>query len=349
VPVADAITPASRVTFVPFLLRPGEGHALLGRADGSEWIEVDPVGAAVVDELDRGATLSEVQARIEANAGQSVDVPGFVGELARLGWIAEVGVDSVQRSTRRSADRAASPWPWRVVSIAAILALAEVAVALGSRRLPLPRGSDVLLATPSVPLSVGILFTAVLGVLTIHELAHVLVGRLYGLTPRVSLGRRAAFLVAQTDLTGVWALPPGLRWRPVAAGPIADAGVLAAGALALQHAPLDSTIGQVARMVAAIAAAQLLWQFQWYLRTDGYFLLSLLTGAPNLRETSWDWVGSFIRARPEGSDGASTPRATRATTVYLLSLPLAAAATAILWADLILPFFARIVAMLGGS
>ena len=102
-------------------------------------------------------------------------------------------------------------------------------------------------------------------------------------------------------MRGIWALERALRWRPLAAGMMLDAWLLAAGVLA--GAPV----------LVATAFARLLWQCQARLRTDVHFLYAALTGAMNLRETT----AAIVLRRPtrlsrsELRPGAGTSRCSR--------------------------------------
>jgi hypothetical protein len=93
-----------------------------------------------------------------------------------------------------------------------------------------------------------------------------------------------------------------------------------------------------------VLAARIIWQAQWYLRSDLYFIFAVQRGAVNLRHTARLWLLAHLvartstgrRARSElSSEPASDVAAAR---MYCLSLPIACLATAALWGWLIVPF-----------
>lgn len=329
------LTPESRVSFVPLIVRHRTPRAMLGRANSSELIELDPVGIDAIEHLDRGLSVSEVQVELaRTHSGQLLDVLGFARELEQLGFIEHV--DLVVRPGRVGSPpgSASGAWRWRLFSAICLGACACVAWLLLARGVRVPNGADLLLrgAPPAVALGLAVLC----GVLTVcvHETAHVLVGRLYGLRPTLRLSRRLIWSVAETELTGVWLLPATRRWRPVAAGPMADLVVLA---VSLLLAEMAAPLAPLARVLSAVALLQLVWQLQWYLRTDTYFLMCVLADVVQLREAAWSWLRGF----------RLSARERMVARAYLVSLPVAGLATLTLIGWFGLPLVQQIIQVLG--
>ena len=303
--------PETHVRLVPFEMLDRRDKVLVGRDGGADWIVLDPAGAEILAALDRGVP-------VEALEGAAP----LVRELEAIGFVASIGAVHAGSSRVAAAGRGPrSSWPWRAFAGASLAAVGLAAWAYGSGRAPLPSGADLLLSGLPVPIALAVLVATLMATSALHELAHVLAGRHFGLRPRVQVGAR----VARTDLHGIWALEPALRWRPLAAGMMVDAWILAAAALA--GAP----------MVAASVLSRTLWQLQYFLRTDVHFLFAALTGALNLRET----VGLMLRRSPRLAGLA--PSEVRAARAYVALLPLAAAATVALWLWMLVPL-ARSVA-----
>lgn len=284
---------------------------LVGRDGGADWIVLDPVGAEILAALDRGVPV------------EALDGAGpLVRELEAIGFVAAVGaVHAGSNRVRAAARGPRSPWPWRAFAGGSLAALAFAVLAFATGRARLPGGADLLAGGLPVPFALALLVATLMASSLPHELAHVLAGRHYGLRPRVKVGAN----VARTELHGLWALERGLRWRPLAAGMMVDAWLLAAAVCA--GAPL----------LAASVLCRTLWQLQFYLRTDVHFLFAALTGALNLRET----VGLVLRRSPRLRTTA--PSEVRAARAYVAALPLAGAATVALWLWMLVPL-ARSVA-----
>jgi hypothetical protein len=93
----------------------------------------------------------------------------------------------------------------------------------------------------------------------------------------------------------------------------------------------------------------MIWQAQWYLRTDIYFLFAVLNGAVNLRRTARLWLrvnllGRTATGRNAASELHHEPASeVAAARMYCLSLPAAFLATAALWGWFIIPFGQTVV------
>jgi hypothetical protein len=337
------VTPASRIRFVPFTVLHRADKVLIGRADGSEWLELDAAGGQAMLDLDEGYRLGQVQQRLLTGLGEQVDIAAFVDGLASLGFVA--GVDGEHSSSRiaRPPAPVRPSWPW-----VAILMLTAATAGYGgwlvaSHQVALPRGSDLLLPHMPLPVALIVALLTGAGLMTVHELAHLLVGRYYGLSPHIGLGRRGVWLVAQADLTGVHALDRSLQWRPIAAGPMADLLIFSLSIVLLYVGGDEAGFAPIARLLAAIAAVQLLWQLQWYLRTDVYFMFAVLTRTTALRRNAWRSATHLARPWREPAGKAMPEHERVAARVYVLSLPVALLATYLMWQWVLLPFARELV------
>jgi putative peptide zinc metalloprotease protein len=167
-------------------------------------------------------------------------------------------------------------------------------------------------------------------IILLHELAHLVTARALGVPGRMSFGTRLQFLVAQTDVSGVWASPRWKRMTVYLSG-IAVNIVVAATAILVRVAVGPHTPG--GRVWAAVAVLSLLFippQLLLFMRTDLYFVLQDLTGCRNLYADGSAyvrWWGHGVRyaitragARP-GDPGAAIPaRERRALFGYALVL-----------------------------
>jgi hypothetical protein len=91
-------------------------------------------------------------------------------------------------------------------------------------------------------------------------------------------------------------------------------------ALSLLLAEIAAPLAPLAQVVSTVALAQLVWQLQWYMRTDAYFLMCVLADVVQVREAAWSW----FRRTPLSGRELTVARA------YALSLPIAGLATLIL-------------------
>jgi len=129
----------------------------------------------------------------------------------------------------------------------------------------------------------------------IHEFCHLLAARAVGVKARIGIGNRLWVLVAETDLTGLWAVPRNQRYLPLLAGPISD-GVFASLIIFVLYIqdhgrlPLSSGMVEIVRACLLLYLARLLWQFFFFVRTDLYYVIALFFGCKSLMKDTQRFV-----------------------------------------------------------
>ncbi|HLG75774.1 MAG TPA: hypothetical protein VKX46_05130 [Ktedonobacteraceae bacterium] len=331
----EQIYPAMRVRFVPFTLAQNERQAVIGRNHNSDYLEFEAIGGEIISRLDAGKTIAEVQREVEALAATDVDVASFVEDLQALGYVTLLDPEEIHPGSARvslaSRSRINSIC-WRGFLALSSLALLFTIVTLFRQPSLLPPASALILpATPLIGALLALLLVDSI-VTAFHEGAHVLVGRWHGLSPRIKMGRRGLWFVIETDLTGVWQLEKRWRWQPIVAGLMSDMTLAALALLVTQHTEPYTFPHDVAHMALLLILAKMLWQCQWYLRTDLYFLFAALGDIGDLSQLAWQ------RLRQRTAAGQSATDAGRlASRLYLFSLPIALCATGVLLLWFVLP------------
>jgi len=116
----------------------------------------------------------------------------------------------------------------------------------------------------------------------------------------MGISNRLWYLVAETDLTGLWALPKRKRYLPFLAGVLIDAvsgSLLVLALFALEHHWLTLPIFTV-RMLRALVLSywlRILWQSFLFVRTDFYFVIVSLLNCKNLLKDTEDFVRNLAR------------------------------------------------------
>ena len=138
-----------------------------------------------------------------------------------------------------------------------------------------------------------------LAVIAVHEMAHFIAARAVGVSCRFGFGTRLWVPVAETDMTGVWAVPRRRRYLPFLAGPIVDATgaalcvlvklVAASGWITVPHGGLRFVDG-----LLLIYLLGLLWQCYLFVRTDFYYVLANLLRCKNLMEDTSVFVRNLV-------------------------------------------------------
>jgi hypothetical protein len=135
--------------------------------------------------------------------------------------------------------------------------------------------------------------------LFLHEMGHLIGARAVGVPARLGIGHRLWILVAETDLTGLWAVPPKRRYLPLLAGPFIDLLSLSFLVLAFwaqKHGRIDvpPLVLGFARAAAFSYILRLLWQCFFFVRTDFYYVLIVRLGSMNLMRNTEVYLRSRL-------------------------------------------------------
>jgi hypothetical protein len=149
---------------------------------------------------------------------------------------------------------------------------------------------------------------ATIPLVLLHESFHALAGRRLGLPSTLTIGRRFYYLVGETRLDSLFSVPKRKRYLPFLAGTIADVVVLSAltliaGILHSRGFPAWSSGFCLA--IAFALVLRLIWQVQFYLETDFYYVISHAMRCPDLHQAAKFYVKTRVfrllhRAPPQG-------------------------------------------------
>jgi putative peptide zinc metalloprotease protein len=126
----------------------------------------------------------------------------------------------------------------------------------------------------------------------VHEMWHWMAGRAIGVPAVFRVSYRGVYLVFETDLTQLVALPRRRRYGPFLAGMAFDVTMLAAALGARLLAELGLNLPPLLdRLLGAVVLIQVLgitWQWAGiFLRSDGYAVLANLLRCHDLYRVSW--------------------------------------------------------------
>lgn len=272
-----------RLSFLP----EGDG-VVVGNAAADSYAVLPVDGAELLRRLAEGMTPRAAATWYADTYGEEVDIAELLADLAELGLVT---LPDTEDATIPSSS---APIRWQrlgraLFSPVALLAYAALIVA----------AAVVAVAQPDLrPHYRAIFFTDYLTVVTIvlavgqwplialHESAHALAGRRLGLQSRLTISYRLQYLVFETVMDGLVTVPRRKRWVPMLAGIGMD--LVAMALLTLAAAALrepDGSLPLLARLCLALSFGALLrvaWQFFLYLRTDLYYLLTLVLGTVDL-------------------------------------------------------------------
>lgn len=278
------------------------GHLVVRREDEDEYVVGDPgtgtfvavprVGARLIELLAAGRSIEEATEQIEEETGEYIDGLDFVEVLADAGVLSSrVEAQGAKywavsripaRLVRPLFGRAA--WTFYVFCLAGSLAMLVTEPAL------IPTYEDTFFL-PDILVSIIVTNVVVVVFTFLHEIWHGFAGAAAGVPSRLRLERRGIFPVLETDLSGLWALPPERRYGPFLAGMAIDSVVLFAALaprFAWSRGWIDPPPGLV-RFLALLVFTQLVrivFQTLAYLRTDMYLVMVTATGCRNLHQVT---------------------------------------------------------------
>lgn len=295
-----AVSDLSRIEFHPLTFVDDADGVVVGRSDATSYAVLPADGAALLRRLAEGMPSDQAAAWYEAEFGESVDMDDFIDALRELGFIRADGeqpAEAPQVRLRWLGAAVFSPVAW--LCYAALLAACVLAMARNPELRPHARN---VFFTPSLLLVQLVLVLAQVPAVAWHESFHVLAGRRLRAPTRLGVGLRLYFVVFESHIDGLLAVPRRKRYLPFLAGMVAD--VLLFSALTLV-AQAGTWAGRLALAVAYTVLLRLSWQFYVFLKTDLYYVFTTMLGCTNLHEVT----SAYLRGRFAWVPGVKPPTA----------------------------------------
>jgi putative peptide zinc metalloprotease protein len=319
--VRDAVTGRDTVLRLhPLTYRDGDDgpdDVVVGRPALGEFVELPRVGADAVRLLGAGLAVGAVEERIAERHGVDLDVAELAEALVDLGFVSTVDGDPVSDPAE---SRPASHLPWlaarhvrwlfgRTATAVWLMVVAAAGVTWWHRPELLPDAADFYW-TPYVGLAV-LVSTAMFSVsASVHELMHLAAARSYGAPARIGFSTRLHYLVVQTDVTAIWAVPRRHRYRVYLAGLRWDSFAVCVAALLVAHAGLPAAADRLLAAFMVVVLVSMMLQTQVYLRTDLYYVLMEWLRGRNLYQDGLAYVRHLARRalrRPSADPTVNLP------------------------------------------
>ena len=289
------------VTFHPFSRRQDGEEVIIGRPETGIFLAIPSDAAEVLDSLAEGKSIGEAAEIYRQKQGEIPDMDDLLSLLESHGIIrrtaqgaagsaADLAISQSPPKMKYHFSNFPSAWAQRIFSrpvitgCGLIIVLAVIATVRHPALLVGPRD---LYFTDHRTLSWALLAIATYAAVFAHELAHLVAARALEINSRISIGHRLWYLVAETDLTGLWSVPKQKRYLPLVAGMLLDA-VSAAGLVLLLLAnqgkwvilPIMGT--RLLRAMLFTYLARIAWQGFLFVRTDFYYVLANFFNCKNL-------------------------------------------------------------------
>lgn len=219
--------------------------------------------------------------------------PSWPAQLAHHYLFLRVPLLNPDKALSRLAERMA--FLISMPSLVAFAALSIITLFLVSRQ------TDAIIADLKSAISmanVPLFAVALLALKAVHEFGHAIVAKIHGTrVPAMGIAMMLGIPVFYTDTTDVWRLKErGKRLSVVVAG--VGAELLVAVPLLLLWTLLpEGTLRTIAAVLATLTVVtSLIINLNPFMRYDGYFALSDMTGIANLQDRSFQHTRSHLRA-----------------------------------------------------
>ena len=301
------------VTVHPFTRQIDGEEVIIGVIETGVFLAVPPEAVELLEHFSQGKNVGQVADFYQQRYGEVLDIGDFLGLLETKGI-----VESLEGSVRSVNTQPARQQVQRVryhfanfpqslaqgifsrpVLAACFLLIGLALAAMVGNPSLVPHASDFYF--PDHRALSWILLTAIsYAGIFVHEMGHLVATRALGINSRMGISNRLWYLVAETDLTGLWALPKRKRYLPFLAGVLIDAvsgALLVLVLFALGHKWLTLPVFTV-RMLRALVLSywlRILWQFFLFVRTDFYFVIVSLLNCKNLLKDTEDFVRNLAR------------------------------------------------------
>lgn len=319
-----AVSQHSRLQFFPFQVAKEAKQYIIGRPGTGSYVEISEMGLDALNMLGGNTTVAEAKAALASRYGTNqVQLRSLIQTLLTAGFVKAVdgrAVGDVLRPRRYHftwVTRQSIGWLFSkpaIVLYVTLIAFGAGLVLLHPGYVPGP--ADIFVAESYLLTTLLGVFITALNVAK-HELAHLFAGKFLGIEGTISISRRLFFPVMQTDLTDLWMVDKQRRYLAYSAGMLSDLVLLSLLVTAMWVndrgiVGFGPNIHATMNLAMLVVLFGILWQFNFFMRTDIYYILSNFFGCKNLYEDTKNylWGGLYRKLgwhRPSVV-GVVTPR-----------------------------------------
>jgi hypothetical protein len=314
----------TRVTVYPFSRQVEGEEVIIGNPDTATFLVLPTDAVALLDDLSKGKTVGEVALAYQRKHGEVPDLDNLLDILERKGFVQSTAEQRLyfgpardQLQKRRLAKKPApvrfhfenfpQPLAQRLCSrqvllvCSLLISLALIATLHDPVILP---SWDAHYFTHHLTLMQLLVMAIGYATVFLHEMAHLVAARAVGVSSRLGISHRLWYLVAETDMTGVWSIPRTHRYFTFLAGPLLDtvsASILILLLFAEHHRWIAlHPIGlQLSRAMLLTYLLRLLWQCHLFVRTDFYYVIATIFRCKNLiKDTEIFLLNQLSRLMP---------------------------------------------------
>jgi len=293
----------------------------VGSVDVGDFYQLPGMGVRIIQMLGAGDAVATIKARLKAEDLDEIDVDQFVSQLIDIGFVYtdDQRKDPPQRllSPAKSSNRvfnvgsrlAKAIFSAPVLACYLVIVLFALTDAIENPALRL-NASALYIETNRTPLLATVLFLSLIQT-AMHELGHMLAAARHGVKSKYGISNRLWTIVAESDLTGILALPKSQRYLPMLAGLIVDILVISLLTILLDILLRHSTgpfVIQVVQVLVLETVIGMAWQFNVFVKTDIYFVLCNYFSYPDLDKDARAYLLNMLHKVTLGWFGRQAPR-----------------------------------------
>lgn len=286
------------VAVQPFSRQQEGEEVVIGNPETGVFLALPLDAVELLDLLAQGMSVGKVSDLYFQRTGETPDLADLLSYLETKGLVEpQTSAIAAQESSShtipgRTFQFARFPQPLArllfgrsfLLFEAALVLFAVAAILRYPQLMPVPKD---LVFDHQRAFSWTILTAFTYGGIFLHEMAHLVAARSLGVNSRMGISHRLWFLVAETDLTGLWSVPRQQRYVPMLAGIIVDATAASLLVLLLlagqQHFFVISPFStHLLRAMSFANLMRILWECFLFVRTDLYFVAATFLNCKNL-------------------------------------------------------------------
>lgn len=283
----------SRILFHTLSHRREGTEYFIGRDDIGSYIAIPEVGFRAIELLRQGATLARCKLELEKEIHEEVEIEPFIRDLIKAGFVRSVDGVELEDAYKKKRywftgvrqEHARLLFSGPALYLYAFVILFGLIIMLANPKY-VPGYRDIFFHERyTVVLMVSFLLSWIL--VFKHEMSHLFAGKAQGIQGRFSISNRLHYIVAETDLTQLWQVPPENRYLPYLAGMISDLFLAALFIIFLWVSDvgvlsLGPLVYGILQMIILVELLGVLWQFEFFMRTDVYYVVANYFGCKNL-------------------------------------------------------------------
>jgi hypothetical protein len=286
---------AQQYFVIPLSVQKEGDYYMVGNKQIGDFYQFPEQGVRILGMLEAGDSPATISSRLEVEYAEKVDVNEFIDQLSSIGFIHPEQhrqnvmelLQSANYDRRRTfnVDPQVARVLFSVPAQVCYLTVVLYSVFLMIRQPELRINFDAFYTeTNRTALLLVLMILAVLQV-ALHESGHMMAAARHGIKSKYGMSNRLWSVVAESDLTGILALPKSQRYLPMMAGLLVDILCVSLLTIVLRVLLRDGagafTIQVVQALILEIVVS-MTWQFNIFVKTDIYFVICNYFGHPDL-------------------------------------------------------------------